>query len=166
MCIALWVNIKSLRIQVLQKSQIPALPKTTPPRVNRVTSKPINHSSWPGQQCLDQSTQDPNSCVAAIHVVANLICHGRDRWSTMDDSKLHLLHPNLGYRFPFTYCDFLNLLRILRWMFKESGEYDAGYRNCWLFFFLFSIWIIEYVFSWIVFVWKRNFWFNLILFLE
>jgi len=40
-CVALWVNVKSLRIQILQKSQILALPTTTPPRVNRATSKPI-----------------------------------------------------------------------------------------------------------------------------
>ena len=46
---------------------------------------PSSHSSQPGQQCPDQSTRDPNSCVTTIHVVANLICHGQDRRSAMDE---------------------------------------------------------------------------------
>ena len=53
-CVALWVNVKSLRIQFLQKSQILAPSTITPPRVNRATSKPIKpqFSTWPAMPRL------------------------------------------------------------------------------------------------------------------
>ena len=46
---------------------------------------PSSHSSRPSQQCPDQSTQDPNKCVVAIDVVANLISRGQDRRFVMDE---------------------------------------------------------------------------------
>ena len=116
--VALWVNVKSLRIQILQKSQILAPLTTTPPRVNRATCKPIKpqfstrpaipRSVNPRFKQLCRCYQPTSSVMVEI---ADL------PWTS--DSELHLLCPNLGYCFPFTCCDFLNLLRILRWMFKE-----------------------------------------------
>ena len=143
-CVALWVNVKSLRIQILQKSQILAPLTTSPPRVNQATSKPTKPQ-------FSTRPAIPRSVNPRFKQLCR--CHPRRSQPHLSWSRLPISHgwvtsssiflcPNMGYCFPFTCCDFVNLLTILRWMFKESGEWDASYHKCWLFFLLFSIWVL------------------------
>ena len=95
-CVALWVNVKSLRLQILQKSQILALPTTTPPRVNWATSKPIKpqFSTRPAipisvslrfkQLCR----YHPRCSQPPLSWSRSSICHGRVTLSSISSAQI------------------------------------------------------------------------------
>ena len=107
---------KYLKIQILQKSQILAPLTTSPPRVNQATSKPTK-PQFSTRPAIPRSVNPrfkqlcrchPRRSQPHLSWSRSPISHGRVTSSSI------FLCPNMGYCFPFTCCDFVNLLTILR----------------------------------------------------